>query len=316
MMTTQTMGKTKREKQKKEKRKDKGAKGKKGGAKGAKGAKGKGKKAPLPHKHVLYEASVQGVECDLDFLEEIYGKLRGRPFRTIREDFCGTAAFACEWIRRGEEHEAWGVDLDQPTLDWGVENHVAGLGDAASRLTLLNENVLDVKIPPVDVIVALNYSYWVFKERKTLLGYFESCRRGLNEGGVLCLDLFGGTESMQGEIEERSDVEKSRGPNGEKVPAFTYYWNQAEFDPITHDFLCHIHFKVDGRAKQKKVFTYDWRLWTIPELRDLLLEAGFAGLDVYIEGFDEATGEGDGEYEIKTTMENEDVFLAYLIART
>ena len=44
-------------------------------------------------------------------------------------------------------------------------------------------------------------------------------------------------------------------------------------NPITHATTCHIHFKFPDGSKLKKAFTYEWRLWTAPEIRELLLVA-------------------------------------------
>lgn len=75
--------------------------------------------AATADRHILYEASVQCVEADIDFFLRIFRKTRSRPLRNLREDFCGTAALATDFIRRHKENRAVGVDLDQPTLDWG-----------------------------------------------------------------------------------------------------------------------------------------------------------------------------------------------------
>ena len=63
-------------------------------------------------KLALYEASVQGAEYDLDFMERIYRRLNHRTFFRFREDFCGTALVAAHWALRRPENHAWGVDLD------------------------------------------------------------------------------------------------------------------------------------------------------------------------------------------------------------
>ena len=44
------------------------------------------------------------------------------------------------------------------------------------RVTLINADVLRVQTEPVDVIAALNFSYWVFRERRVLLRYFRRVR--------------------------------------------------------------------------------------------------------------------------------------------
>jgi hypothetical protein len=127
------------------------------------------------------------------------------------------------------------------------------------------------------------------------------------------MDLFGGTESMT-EVEERRKIASSRAPDGSKVPAFHYYWEQASFNPVDHEIVCHIHFKVPGRKKRiKRAFTYHWRLWTIPELRELLDEAGFASSEVYAEGWDDDAQDGDGNFRKKSRFENDAGWIAYVV---
>ncbi len=50
-------------------------------------------------RHVLYERSVQAVDFEVEFLEKTYREIRGRRPKSLREDFCGTAAAACEWVK-------------------------------------------------------------------------------------------------------------------------------------------------------------------------------------------------------------------------
>ena len=63
-------------------------------------------------RHVLYQDAVQDPEAEIDFVEETWAQLRDRPAELLREDFCGTANTACEWVRRQPFHYAIGVDLD------------------------------------------------------------------------------------------------------------------------------------------------------------------------------------------------------------
>ena len=86
------------------------------------------------------------------------------------------------------------------------------------------------------------------------------------------------------------------------------------YHPVTGDVVNHIHFKFPDGTKIKKAFTYEWRLWTLPELRELLLEAGFREVTVYWEGTDEETGEGDGEWKATTVGEACPGWVAYLAA--
>src|SRR5262249_55019869 len=156
----------------------------------------------------------------------------------------GTAAAACEWVTRGPRREAWGIDLDRATLEWGRRHRLPALGEAARRLTLLHDDVRNVTRPRVDMTLALNFSYWVFKSREALGGYFRVARRSLRPGGILCLDLFGGTDTQQALVEGRR-VRASRGPGGERVPPFRYVWEQRDFNPVDHHLRCWIHFHLD-----------------------------------------------------------------------
>jgi SAM-dependent methyltransferase len=270
------------------------------------------KNKPVPHRHVLYEASVQSLEADLDFVERVYRRLRGKKLRRLREDFCGTAALASEWVRRRKDNLSWGVDLHRPTLDWGREHRVSHLGKAARRVRLVCADVRSITAPKVDVVLAFNFSYSVFKDRTGLLKYFSAVRRSLRPGGILFVDAFGGQETM-GTIVEKRKIESSKDWDGKKVPAFTYVWDQARFDVITHEILCHIHFHLRNGKKIRKAFTYDWRLWTLPEIRELMHEAGFASTEVYVDGWDEEAEEGDGIYRRRTRFENQAAWVAYVV---
>ena len=94
---------------------------------------------------------------------------------------------------------------------------------------------------------------------------------------------------------------------------FTYIWEQAEFHPVTNHMRCHIHFKFPDGSKIKKAFTYEWRLYTAPEIRDLLLEAGFSKVTVYWEGEDE-DGEGNGEFTPDAEGTPDLAWIAYIVA--
>lgn len=85
--------------------------------------------------HELYQLSVQNVEAEIDFVDETFEQIRGREAVTLREDFCGTGNTSAEWVRRRPTNTAIGLDLDQPTLDFGHETHVANLdSDAEKRI--------------------------------------------------------------------------------------------------------------------------------------------------------------------------------------
>ena len=80
-----------------------------------------------------------------------------------------------------------------------------------------------------------------------------------------------------------------------KYDGFTYIWEQASYYPITGEMTCYIHFKFPDGSKMKRAFEYTWRLWTLPEIVEMLGETGFKNPTVYWEGTDE-DGEGDGVF--------------------
>ncbi len=251
--------------------------------------------------HLLYENAVQNPEAEVEFIDRAFAAAYGRLPRDLREDFCGTLNLGCCWIRRRPDNTALGVDLDGPTLDWGREHNVLPLGAAAARATLVQDDVRRVSGPPVDVLAATNFSWWCFHGRAELKGYLENCRRSLRDEGMLMLDIFGGSEAQVLQFEERD------------CDGFTYVWDQDAFNPITHEYVCRIHFRFPDGSELTDAFVYHWRLWSIPEVRDLLLEAGFSRVDVYWEGADEE-GEPSGDFQLDDAGDNSPAWVAYLAA--
>jgi SAM-dependent methyltransferase len=253
------------------------------------------------------------VEYDLDFVARAYRTLRRRDFTRLREDFCGTAALACAWVRRGPDHLAWGVDRDREPLAWCRAKRLPWLRRGAERVTLENRDVRARRATKVDVVVAFNFSYWVFHERRDLVGYFRSVRRSLRPHGMLFVNAFGGAESMR-TLTERSRIAAGNGPDGEPHPAFTYEWEQARFNPIDHRILCHIHFRLANGTRLRRAFTYDWRVWSVPEIRDAMRDAGFRASHVYVEDWDEERDRPGYAYRRRVRIPPQDCWLAYVAA--
>ena len=260
--------------------------------------------------HELYQLSVQNVEAEIDFIDETFEQIRGRKAVTLREDFCGTGNTSAEWVRRRSNNTAIGLDLDQPTLDFGHETHVAQLErQAEERISLIHRDVLSPgDASGSDCVLAMNFSYWLFKTRDELRSYFASVRGSMGDDGVFFLDHYGGSEAMT-ETKEAKKIKD--GPNRE----FTYVWEQKHFNPITGDMECRIHFKFPDKTKIKDAFVYHWRLWSMPEIRELLSEAGFKNVVVYWEGDDEDDEEeGNGIYEPTLVGAADPAFISYIVA--
>lgn len=260
--------------------------------------------AATADRHYLYQESVQDTESEIDFVEETWQALRDRPAEFLREDFCGTANTACEWVRRDPIHLAVGVDLDGEVLEWGELNNLAQLeGEQRSRITLLEDDVRCASTELADIVLAMNFSYYLFLTRGGLLAYFESVYEGLMDDGLFFLDAYGGYDSPKNIVEER------------ECDGFTYVWEQADFNPIDGTMNCHIHFSFPDRSRMERAFSYHWRLWSLPEIRELLEEAGFSDVTVYWEGTDEEKNEGNGIFEPSEVGDADPGWVCYVVAQ-
>ena len=254
-------------------------------------------------RHELYEQSVQNVEFEIPFINDTFKTLRGRDPRSMREDFCGTANAACAWIKHHDDNTAIGVDLDSDVLQWGREHHIAKLKpQQAARISLLEQNVLDVATDPVDVILATNFSYWCFQTRELMRDYFRKVHAALQDDGVFFLDAYGGYEAFE-ELEEETEYDE-----------FTYVWDQAKYNPLNGHMTTHIHFRFPDGSELSPAFSYEWRLWTLPEILELLTEAGFQNTTVYTQGWDEETEEETDEYYPTATLDADPGWVVYLTA--
>lgn len=253
-------------------------------------------------RHELYETAVQDPESDADTLARFYKRFRKRDAMILREDFCGTATLSTAWAKSKKGRRSIGIDLDLPTMHWGRKRHIEPAGpEVERRVRLHHANVLDGVGGKADITCALNFSYCVFQQRADLLAYFRVARRKLAADGIFALDVLGGTESMGEELMERG------------YDGFTYQWEQTEFCALTHHLLCHIHFVFPDGSMLRRAFTYDWRLWTVPELRDLLYEAGFSKVHLLWERTDDE-GEGTGAYYEPKIVENQESWWTYIVA--
>jgi len=253
--------------------------------------------------HDLYQEAVQGVEFELDFVSDTFQALRGRKPRSIREDFCGTALSACEWVTRGPNNRAVGVDVDPDVLAWGYEHNVAPLTAAQKkRIELLPEDVLGVDAGTFDVIQAFNFSYWFFQERATMKQYFQRIHDALEDDGVAFFDAFGGFEA------HRCQKEKT------ELAGFTYIWEQAAYNPLSAEMVCFIHFRFPDGSRLDRAFSYNWRLWGAKELREILAEVGFARTRLYVQAFDEDTDEPIDRFDETEEIPDYASWIGYLVA--
>ena len=162
--------------------------------------------------------------------------------------------------------------------------------------------MLDAQPELADIILAMNFSYFLLLDRSRLLEYFFSVRAGLVDDGIFFLDAYGGYDAPK-ELEEERECD-----------GFTYIWEQESFNPIDSLMDCHIHFEFPDKSRMDKAFSYHWRLWTLPEIRELLFEAGFSKVTVYWEGTDLESNEGNGIYAPAEVGDADPGWVCYIVA--
>ncbi len=255
-------------------------------------------------KFELYQLAVQSPEEDIEFLADVYRKIRRKQARHFREDFSGTSLLTAHWIKRGMAYTAEAFDIDPEPLNWGTRHNLQPLGAACDRATLHLKDAREPSNKPPDIRCAQNFSYWVFKTRHEMLEYFRKSYEDLAAGGIFVVDLHGGPECFEA-MEEETELEEG----------FSYVWDQDEYWPITSEAKFYIHFRFPDGSEMYRAFSYDWRLWGLTELREILEDAGFARVDCYWEGTDEDGESGNGIFTREEKGENCLSYVAYLVAQ-
>ena len=254
-------------------------------------------------KYFYYKESVQSPKEDIQFFKKTYIDFFKKTPRIFREDFCGTFYVGYHWVKAHPQNKAFVIDEDKRPIEYGIKHHFQKLSPSQkSRLKIFNQNVLDQKLPQAEIISVSNFSYFIFKQRALLLKYFKNIKKSLFKQGLFIIDVVGGPD-CEGLFEEIIEHE-----------GFDYYWDQDSFDPINNTAHFYIHFKRKGEKKQKKAFSYYWRLWSIPELKDVLKDAGFSKIHVYWEQSDKK-GEGTGTFKKAVQGEACDTWIAYLVCQ-
>lgn len=231
-------------------------------------------------RHDLYELCVQSPDDLVRLLRGIHG---GTP-RTLGEDFAGTAALSHLWVEQVEKGRAIAIDLDAEALARRSDDR---------RIAKIVGDVRRVgrpERPDCDVIFVGNFSIGYLHERRELVRYLRRCAKRLKRRGVFVCDTYGGASAFTTGHVQR----EHRTPDGRRV---TYTWEQREADAITGLVTNAMHFRVDRNgeieAQVHDAFVYHWRLWSIPELTDAMLDAGFRAVDVYDKVPSAVDGEGN-----------------------
>ena len=132
--------------------------------------------------HDLYERAVQNVEHEVEFTQATFERLRGRKatgFAKISAAPRTRRANGC--VRVSDSRRlAWTSIRTCSTGDAAIASVSCQSADR-TRVQLLESDVMAVATPPVDIVIALNFSYFIFDTRDTLRDYFARVRAGLVE---------------------------------------------------------------------------------------------------------------------------------------
>lgn len=237
-----------------------------------------------PDRHTLYEACVQRPGICAALLRGLWGRSGAG---VLREDFCGTAAVSREWTKLGAGFEAMGVDLDAEVLEagrarsvrTGVEGRVQLVSGDATAAAGAEDDATSA-----DVVYVGNFSIGEIHEREVLVRYLRASERRLRPDGVFVCDTYAGESAFRTGYAQRTHAVEADVADGYRGIRVHCIWEQREADLLNARVCNAIHFRVEQRGEVTHelfdAFVYRWRLWTVPELRDAMIEAGFARADV------------------------------------
>lgn len=227
--------------------------------------------------HDLYELCVQSPRHLVPLVRAIHGG----SCDVLGEDFAGTAALSHAWVAADASARAIAVDNDAEALAYRGDHE---------RIEKIESDVLAVDAP-CDAIFVGNFSIGYWHTRSDLVAYLTHARERLasstapdgHDGSpVFICDTYGGeTAYLTGEVHRDHWI--TEGPHkGKRV---RYTWEQREADPLTGMVTDVCHFRVDQggmiELELYDAFVYRWRLWSVPELRDAMAEAGFTSTEIY-----------------------------------
>ncbi|KAJ1928718.1 hypothetical protein IWQ60_001818 [Tieghemiomyces parasiticus] len=247
----------------------------------------------------LYPATIHSALGDETDDDDDGNEIPPKAYR-LREDFCGTAVLCKEWVRHHVAHEAVGVDIDPEVIRY-ARNHTFQDATDAAKVRLVIGDVLTVDdqlshaaiaatgitlvtpasgdqvecpdpLPAVHIVSCLNYSLFYFHRRTQLVEYLRRCYANLCPFGIVVADAFGGSRAMY----DLPTVKTRRFAN------FTYHFEYRTFDLLTNVGRYMIHFEFADGSWKRQAFTYLFRLYSLVEIREAMLEAGFQQVHIWV----------------------------------
>ncbi len=266
----------------------------------------------MTHRLSYYRWAVQHPQAEVAFLARTFEHYFHRPATLLRDDFCGGAGIAMAWAAMSQDHRALAVDKHPPTCRWAMREAMRVLAERAEDVVVVCADVGDARpptVPRVEVTAAMNFGVLVYQTPATLVNYFRAARQSLKKNGLLVMDVYGGPGAMRPGVQSRAVTP----PPASGVLPFTYHWEQVSVDHLTHRVRNAIHFEQRDGTWLRRAFTYDWRLWTLPELVEAMHAAGFDKAEVWCDTLDPATGQSDGRYRPIRSLPAREDWVAYVV---
>lgn len=243
----------------------------------------------FPSKWQLYEVAVQDPVAQARVLRHVHQSILGEVPTHLREDFAGLASDSIAWIQLDPTHRAVAVELDPELVRRGRERATRILGRRAPHLDFIQSSVqaLDAgRAAPADIVCALNFSIGYLRRRKELTTYLAGACKVLDKGGIFVANAFGGPANLQPRTVTHSIPARKARRESPALPAFLYHWEIRRHNPVNQLGEFRIHFEIPSASGAsprhlRDAFIYRWRLWSLPELTEALLDAGFDRAEVW-----------------------------------
>lgn len=272
-----------------------------------------------PDRHDLYERCVQSPRHLVPMLRAMHGaphpsgsegnatgRVTAHPL-ILAEDFAGTAALSYLWAESAPEATAIAVDLDESAL-MRRPSH-----ERVTRIVGDVRHATDPTAHACDICFVGNFSIGYLHDRDQLVGYLRHARNRLKPRGIFVCDIYGGESAfLTGHVHRDHP-----GDGGKRI---RYTWEQREANPLTGMVTDVLHFQIDRAGMVElelpDAFIYRWRLWSVPELRDAMTEAGFISSHVYDKTPDAHDDDGNA-YMLPVTGDDdvEDSFIVCVAGR-
>lgn len=231
----------------------------------------------------LYELCVQRPAVVVELIRAAHARAAPPghpPARILHEDFSGSGAVSRAWVATDPLARAVATDLDPGAIAFGRARAAESRVDPA-RLVWRTKDVRSPHEPAAtapDALFVGNFSIGELHTRTDLLAYLRSARDRLCCRGVFICDTYGGAAAFRTGLVHRTH------PGREPSERILYTWEQRSIDPFTARVVNALHFRIEVAgeivAQHFDAFIYRWRLWSVPELRDAMHEAGFSRTEV------------------------------------